>query len=54
MLAILDAGIAAKYVSMMAAEDPEHMAKRPVVGDKAERARQRRKETLGTKNQTNR
>jgi ribosomal protein L7Ae-like RNA K-turn-binding protein len=45
MLAILDAGIAAKYVSMLAAADPEHFGEAAGrLAVKAERVRQRRKE----------
>ncbi|NLA86369.1 MAG: 50S ribosomal protein L7 [Clostridiales bacterium] len=50
MLTILDAGIAAKYVSMLASGDPEQYGEAAGrLAVKAERVLQRRKETLAHK-----
>jgi ribosomal protein L7Ae-like RNA K-turn-binding protein len=47
MVAILDAGIAAKYVSMLAASDPDQYSEAAGrLAEKAERVRQRQKEAL--------
>jgi ribosomal protein L7Ae-like RNA K-turn-binding protein len=47
MLTILDVGIAAKYVSMLAATDPGQYGEAAGrLAEKAERVRQRQKETL--------
>lgn len=47
MLAILDSGIAAKYVSMLAASDPNQYGEAAGrLAEKAERVRQRQKEAM--------